>query len=197
MPDSTPTLIDLITVIGTIATPVLLLVISGIGWYFKGRIESSWKEEAELRMRAQKLEEAIRDDRLQVYNDILKPFIILFTKDDQLVTNKRQTVKTKEQRVIEIVQSLEYRQAAFKLSLFANDEVVKAYNNLMQFSYKMEQPSDPSEAPAPETVGRELLGSFGEFLLAIRKSVGNEASSLNGLDMLTWMISDIDKVRKQ
>ncbi|MDE2803470.1 MAG: hypothetical protein OXK21_11395 [Chloroflexota bacterium] len=197
MSDSMPALIDLITAIGAIATPVLLLVFSGIGWYFKCRIESAWKKEAELRMRAERLEEAIRDDRLQVYNDILEPFIILFMKDGQVVTNKRQTIKTKEQRTLEIIQSLEYRKAVFKLSLFANDDVVKAYNNLMQFFYKMEKTSNSPEARAPEAVGRELLESFGTFLLAIRKSVGNEASNLNELDMLAGMISDIDKMRRQ
>ena len=71
MPNSSLTFIDYLTAIGTIATPILLIVISAIGWYLKSRIEASWKTEAELRRRAEKLEEAIRDDRLQVYNEVL------------------------------------------------------------------------------------------------------------------------------
>ena len=197
MANDSITTVDLIIAIGTIATPVLLIVISGVGWYFKGRIESSWKTEAELRKRAEKLEEATREDRLQVYNEILEPFIILFTKENSLQTNKRQRGKTKEQRVLEIVQSLEYRQAAFKLSIFAHDDVVNAYNNLMQFSYKTEGANVPSEGHASEATGRDLLIAFGDFLLAIRKSVGNEKSSLSNIDMLTWMITDIEKVRRQ
>lgn len=182
-------------VIGTIATPILLIGISGIGWYFKSRMEESWKTEAELRRRAEKLEEAIRDDRLQVYNEILKPFIVLFTKEEALSANKALRGKTKEQYALEIMQSLEYRQAAFKLSLFADDDVVMAYNNLMQFSYKMGGKSVLMEDNEPEAIGRRLLEAFGDLLLAIRRSVGNEASSLSNLDMMTWLVTDIDRLR--
>ena len=197
MSNGSSTTVDLIIAIGAIATPVLLIVISGIGWYFKSRLESSWKTEAELRRRAEKVEEAMRDDRVQVYNDILEPFIILFTKEDLSPANKKQRGKPKEQRVFEILLSLEYRQAAFKLSLFAHDDVVRAYNSLMQFCFKMGEESVSTESSASQAIGRELVKAFGDFLLAIRKSVGNEASSLSNLDMLTWMITDIDKLKGQ
>ena len=137
MPNSSPTLIELITVFGTLATPVMLIVISGIGWYFKSRMEASWKTEAEWRRRAEKLEEAIREDRLAVYNAILEPFIIMFTKEEAFSGNRGQKGRTKEKRLSEIMQSVQYRQSAFKLSLFANDDVVKAYNNLLQTCYQM------------------------------------------------------------
>ena len=197
MPSSSPTIIEWITVIGTIATPLLLIGISSIGWYFKSRIETSWKTEAELRRRAEKLEEAIRGDRLQIYNEILKPFIMLFTKQEALSANRALKGKTREQSALEIMKSLEYRQTAFKLTLFADDDVVKAYNNLMQFSYTMGDTNTSIEGHDPGAIGRRLLEAFGDFLLAIRKSVGNEASSLSSLDMMTWMITDIDKVKMQ
>ena len=196
MPNSSPTVIEWITVIGTIATPILLIGISGIGWYFKSRIEASWKTEAELRRRAEKLEEAIRDDRLQVYNEILKPFIMLFTKEEALSASGPRRGKTKEQSALAIVQSLEYRQVAFKLSLFANDDVVKAYNNLMQFSYKMGSDAVSTEEHEPGAMGRQLVSNFGDFMLEIRKSVGNETTSLSNLDMLKWMITDIDSLKR-
>ena len=192
MPNSSLTFIDYLTAIGTIATPILLIVISAIGWYLKSRIEASWKTEAELRRRAEKLEEAIRDDRLQVYNEILEPFIMLFTKEEGLSATGPRRGKTKEQNALEIMQSLKYRQTAFKLSLFANDDVVKAYNNLMQFSYKMGSDSVSTEEYEPTAI----LSIFGDFLLEIRKSVGNETSSLSNLDMLTWMIKDIDSLKR-
>ena len=194
IPNGSPTVIELIAVIGTIATPILLIAISGIGWYFKSRIESSWKTESELRSRAAKLEETIRGDRLQIYENILEPFIILFMKEDALSVNRAQRGKTKEQRVLEIMQSVEYRQAAFKLSLFANDDVVRAYNSLMQFSYKMGSDSDSREEQG--AIGQQLLAFFGDFLLEIRKSVGNETSSLSNIDMLKWMITDIEKLKR-
>ncbi len=94
------------------------------------------------------------------------------------------------------MQSLEYRQAAFKLSLFANDDVVKAYNNLMQFSYKMGSDAVSTEEHESRAIGRQLVSTFGDFLLEIRKSVGNETSSLSNLDMLEWMITDIDSLKR-
>ena len=170
MPNSSLTFINYITAIGTIATPILLIVISAIGWYLKSRIEASWNTEAALRRRAEKLEEAIRDDRLQVYNEILEPFIMVFTKEEGLSANGPRRGKTKEQNALEIMQSLKYRQTAFKLSLFANDDVVKAYNNLMQFSYKMGSDTVSTEEHEPIAIVRV----FGDFLLEIRKSVANE-----------------------
>ena len=192
MPNSSLTFINYITAIGTIATPILLIVISAIGWYLKSRIEASWNTEAALRRRAEKLEEAIRDDRLQVYNEILEPFIILFAKEEGLSANGPRRGKTKDQNALEILQSLKYRQTAFKLSLFANDDVVKAYNNLMQFSYKMGSDTVSTEEHEPIAI----VSFFGDFLLEIRKSVGNETSSLSNIDMLTWMIKDIDSLKR-
>ena len=183
------TVIEWIMAIGTIATPILLIGISGVGWYLKSRLESSWKTEADLRRRAEKLEEAIREDRLRIYNDILEPFIILFTKDETHAKSKKG--KTKDQRALEIIQSVEYRQAAFKLSLFADDNIVRAYNNLMQSSYALGSDSD-----AVDEQGIQLLSAFGDFLLEIRKGVGNESTSLRNLEMLRWMITDFDKLEE-
>ena len=197
MPNSEPTIIELITVIGTIATPILLIVLSGIGWFIKSRLETSQKAEEELRRRAEKLEEEIRGDRLQVYNDILEPFIMLFTKEEASSGNRAHRGKSKKERALEIMLSLKYRQAAFKLTLFANDGVVKAYNELMQFSYKMESTAESSEGHDPNATSLQILGVFGAFLLEIRKSVGNEASSLSNFEMLEWMIKDIDTVKAQ
>ena len=195
MPNSGPTVIELITAIGNIATPILLIVLSGIGWFIKGRLETSQKAEEELRRRAEKLEEEIRGDRLQVYNDILEPFIILFTKEEAFSGNRSQKGKSKDQRALETMLSLKYRQTAFKLTLFANDGVVKAYNQLMQFSYKMGNDPASSEGRDPNAASLQILGVFGTFLLEIRKSIGNEATSLSNFEMLEWMINDIDTVK--
>lgn len=197
MPNSGPTAMELITLIGTIATPILLLVLSGIGWFIKRRLEASQKADEELRRRSEKLEEAIRGDRLQVYNDILEPFIMLFTKEESSSGNRPHKGKSNKQRALEIILSLKYRQAAFKLSLFANDDVVRAYNRLMQFSYKMEGTSESSEGHDSNATSLRILGIFGSFLLEIRKSVGNKATSLSNFEMLEWMINDIDTVKVQ
>ncbi|MCY4353932.1 MAG: hypothetical protein OXC09_03980 [Truepera sp.] len=74
------------------------------------------------------------------------------------------------------------------MSLFASDEVVRAYNKLMQFFYKY----DPAGASDKKEAGIQGMKVFGGFLLAIRKSVGNETSSLGELEMLKWLIKDLE-----
>ena len=197
MPNSEPTFIDLITAIGNIATPILLIILTGIGWFIKRRLETSQKAEEKLRRRAEKLEEAIRGDRLQVYNDILEPFIMLFTKEESSSGNRAHRGKSNNQRALEIILSLKYRQAAFKLSLFANDDVVRAYNKLMQFSYKMGSTAESSEGYYSNATSLQILEVFATFLLEIRKSIGNEATSLSNFEMLEWMIKDIETLKAQ
>jgi len=75
------------------------------------------------------------------------------------------------------MESVRYRQTAFKLSLFADDNVVREYNKLMQFFRE----HSPAES------GIQGMKIFGRFLLEIRKSVGNETSSLEELEMLEWL----------
>jgi hypothetical protein len=45
-------------------------------------------------------------------------------------------------------------------------------------------------------VGKTMIGNFGEFLLAIRRSVGNENTILDKIEMLEWMISDVDSLNR-
>lgn len=206
MPDTGPTTTDLITVGGVIATPIFLIVLSGIGWVIKGRIEATQEAEAESRRRAEKLDEELRSDRLQIYNDILEPFIIALSKDGTSRETRTQRKGTgsfrkgemsKEQRVSEIMHSVEYRQAGFRLSLFANDSVFRAYNNLMQSFYNMENTAESMRGSEPSAAAVQMLNVFSAFLLEIRKSVGNEKSSLSNMEMLEWMISDFDKLKGQ
>ena len=81
----------------------------------------------------------------------------------------------------------------FKLSLFASDEVVRSYNEMMQFFYAQAEP--PSSDLEGATL--KLMDLFGGFLLAIRKSVGNETTKLDNLAMLEWFVSDIRKLTSQ
>lgn len=194
MGSSTDT-IQIVSAIGAIATPILLILLSGIGWIIQHQIQKAQKTEDELRQRAQMLEEELRDDRVQIYSEILEPFIILFTKDEAFTKDKAFRGKDKLQIAQEKILSLSYKQAAFRLSLFADDSVVRAYNNLMQFFYN----SDATSATVPESKSDlkayQMLDLFGGLLLEIRKSVGNSSSKLENLEMLEWMINDIRKIR--
>ena len=186
-------MLEVLNLIGTFATPIMLVIFSGIGWWIKGRMEASQKVEEQLRIRAAKLEEAIRNDRLEIYNAILEPFTIIFSKEDVLPAKRNAQHKTNEQRATEIILSAKYRQAGFRLMLFANDGVAKAYNNLMYSCY---HPSSTNEEQGPlDLRTQQIISAFGKFLLEIRKSVGNESTSLTNLEMMTWMISDSEKLR--
>jgi hypothetical protein len=178
-PMNAPTFLDYVTAIGAIATPVLVLVLTGVGWAIRNRFE-----------RAYELEEKLRDDRVCVYNEILEPFIILLTKDEAFESKKEYKGKSKIQIATEKIVSLSYRQTAFKLALMGSDDVVKSYNNLMQFFFNQD-----SEQKTNENT-RRMLELLGNFLLEIRKSVGNQKTSLSNLEMLEWLITDIRRFKK-
>lgn len=147
--------------------PSLLIVVGGIiTWFLKSRVE-------ELRA----IEERLRAERRKTYGDILDPYIHLFAG---LKTGQPQA------QVLKKLTSYDYRKTAFELCLVGSDQVVQAYNDLMQHSYESER-TGKQDAP-------EMMRLWGLLLLAIRRSLGNKKTRLNELDMLRGMIKDIDKM---
>ena len=67
--------------------------------------------------------------------------------------------------------------------MFGSDNVVNAYNNLIQLGYE--------SARAGKRDDKKMIKLFGNFLLEIRKSIGNKKTKLNETDMLHNMIKDI------
>ena len=167
-----------LTAIGSIATPILVLALTALGWRLRRRIE-----------RRLELEDKLRDDRIETYNDILEPFVILFTSDEAWKIDPENNNKDKNALAMQTMLSLEYRRKAFKLSLVASDSVVSAYNNLMQFFFQRAG-HDPSEADI-----KEMLSLMGAFLLEIRRSVGNESTRLDNWQMLEWFLTDARQFR--
>lgn len=149
--------------IAQLAPTLVGLLGAAIGWALKSRLEA--------KRRAQ---EALRDERAQVYIDILMPFIRVFT---DLSPERQQEALTE-------VKSLEYRKLAFRLALIGDDEVVRTWNGLWSLLYRMERDDSPSPSA--------LLLGIGDVLLAIRKSLGNADTTLSNKDMLRWMIKDFD-----
>ncbi len=132
---TSPEVLQWVTALGAIATPVILTLLTAVGWSIQRRVEKNQKIESELRERTRKLEEELRPDRLEVYNAILEPFVILLVKEQGFAQEKRYRGKSQTEVALTIVNSIEYRQAGFKLSLFGSDNVVGAYNDLLQFFY--------------------------------------------------------------
>lgn len=177
--NQTPTILEIVDSIATIATPIVVLMLTGLGWSIRNRVD-----------RAKELEEKLREDRIQIYNDILEPYIMLFTKGKPASGSHKN--KLYSELGAEKVSSLEYKQAAFKLSLIGSDEVLSTFNDLMQFFYTAGE--IPEDAKEMHTLN--LLSLFGKLMLEIRKSVGNESTKLNNFEMLEFLINDLRKFQK-
>jgi hypothetical protein len=173
------TWLDYLTAFGAVATPLLVLTLTGVGWRLRTRFE-----------RQAALEDKLREDRIGTYNAILKPFIILLTSDAAWQSDPKNKSKDKDEIAKRTLLSLEYREQGFRLSLVAPDPVVKSYNNLMQFFFGLEESSAPTNANVIV-----MLGLLGQFLLEIRRSMGNEATKVSNWEMLEWFMKDARKYR--
>jgi hypothetical protein len=174
------TWLDYTSAIGSIATPILVLLLTAVGWKYRQSME-----------RRLKLEEKLRDDRIEIYNQILEPFILLLMTDVAWESDKRNKGKNKSEIAIAEMLSLSYRKTSFKLSLLGSDSVVTSFNDLMQHFYH-ESENTESES---EIKIKKMLSLLGAFLLEIRKSMGNEATKIDNWGMLEWFITDARKYR--
>ncbi|MEQ3499264.1 hypothetical protein ABMY20_05835 [Tenacibaculum sp. SSH1-16] len=155
---------EYITLITALGAPFLVLIGGLITWFFKSR-----KEEL------QAIEERALERRIQTYNTLLHPLIVMFAN--------KSNQKMKDKAITEIG-SVEYRKAGFNLITFGSDEMVTAYNNMMQSFYKNESESNP----------KLTMKKFAQFLLSVRKDVYNKNTKLKEWDMLKFMITDIEKL---
>jgi len=133
------------------------------------------------------LEEQLRDDRFEIYNKILEPYIILFLSDKAWESDPKFKKKNKKEVAISKMLSVEYRKTSFRLALIGSDGVVKSHNELLQYFYNLQDNSEGFQL-------KEGIVLLGNFLLEIRKSMGNEATKINNIGMVEWFITDIRKV---
>ena len=171
---------DYAVAVGTIATPLLVLLLSAVGWKYRQSME-----------RRLKMEERLRDDRIATYNQILEPFIVLLMTDAAWQSDKRNRSKDKNEVATSKMLSLDYRKTSFSLSLIGSDSVVSSYNNLMQHFYRQKDVAQLASSEQTRTTMRLL----GNFLLEIRKSMGNEATKIDNVGMLEWFITDASEIR--
>jgi len=148
----------------SIITPPALMIIGGVITWF-------------LKSRVEELraaEDKIHQDRIKAYKEILSPFIQLLADVDK-----------NQSRVIKEMTSLKYKQSSFELVLYGSDDVVKSWNDFMQHLYN--QPGDDHDSLG-------IMNNFGRVLLEIRKSLGNKNTNLSEVDMLRWLLKDIDQI---
>jgi hypothetical protein len=145
---------------------LIFLVIGGvigsvITYYFQSKIEE-----------IQQIKRELRDERREIYIKILEPQIRLFSG----LKNESEMKKA-----IKAVQSYEYRKTAFELNLFGSDDVIRANNEFMQFSFKGKE---TAENP------NQIIILWGKLLLEIRKNLGSSKTELTEEDMLKSHITD-------
>jgi len=182
MPEADPTWLDYLSAMGAVATPLLVLGLTAVGWRIRHDME-----------RRSDLEAKLREDRIAAYNQILEPFIVLLIADAAWKSNPENTGKDKNQLALQTMLSLDYRRHAFKMSLVGGDNVIKAYNNLMQHVFHLSDGTGAEGAPISDP--NQIIGLLGAFLLEIRRSMGNEKTALDQWDMLEWFLTDAKKMR--
>ena len=146
-----------------LGAPISAVIGGLITWFLKSR-----KEEL------QATEERALERRIETYNQILHPIIVLFSSG---ASQKEKDNATKQ------ITTVEYRKAAFNLITFGSDEMVNSYNNMMQSFYKNEAETSPELT----------MKKFAAVILSIRKDVYNKNTELREWGMLKFMIMDIEK----
>ncbi|MFC5272059.1 hypothetical protein [Adhaeribacter terreus] len=147
----------------TLGPSIITLVGIVIGWYLKEQSEK-------LRLQKEKLLETKRENYLKVLIPIIRIFAGIRNKNEM-------------EKAIKEVQSFDYKQTAFHLMMFGSDGVVRAYNDFFQFLYNQPDTSSP----------KLMMTYLGRLVIEIRKDIGNNSTTLKELDMLRFMITDIDK----
>lgn len=185
-------LLDTISAIATLITPFLLIMLGGLGWVIKNKFQTTQAKEASKDARIRELEDKLREDRIKIYNAILEPFFLFFTSEQAFSKDPKFKNKNKDDLAAAKMLSVEYREVGFKLSLIANDSVVRAYNKLMQYFYHNEK----DERPIDDKVC-DWIALIGDLLLEIRKSMGNESSNLDRWEMIEWFMTDAHKMKSK
>ena len=148
-----------------IIIPPLLMAFGGIvSWIIKSRTE-------ELKA----TEERLRQERVKVYTEILSPYIQILSDPSGPMTARAGTK----------IASLDYKRIGFELALLGDDEVVRAWSNLLQYFYTHGE---------SQRDFREALRLLGRMLLEIRRSLGNKRTKLTEFDMLRWLIKDTKSI---
>ncbi len=155
--------------IETIIPPILGAILGFGVWYVQSKLEKIQNEQ-----------EKLHDERRKIYSDILEPYIKLLSKSN---------TEAELQKVTRQITSFDYRKKAFEFTLIGDDDVVHAFNDMMQHAFKAESENN-NVNPA------QMMKLWGDFLLEIRKSVNNPNTSLTNKDMLRGFITDIDKMLK-
>lgn len=113
------------------------------------------------------------------YFRVIEPIVLMISN----ASNKKE-----QEKVIQKILTNEYRKEVLALSLYGNDLVVKAFNNLFQFIYNEEK---LKENPTL------LIPLLGKILVEMRKELGNKNTTLDEFGVLEFLIKDINDLKKE
>ncbi len=158
-----------------ILAPLIVLLIAGfgsvIGWFVKSKDESS-----------RAIQQKLNEERRKTYSEILSPLILILSN----VKSKEGATGATQQILKDLPK---FQKNRVDLVLFGSDNVVKAHNSFLAYMYKVNDGKDTGQK------GENTMKLWGKLLLEIRKDVGNKNTKLDELDMLRWLITDVDKLK--
>lgn len=156
-----------------IISPILVTIGGSLTWILKAKREELLTQE-----------EKARDFRIKTYETLLEPYIGMFTFN---------LPDHKKEKEIQKMGRLDYKKAAFNLTTFGSDEVVKAFNSLMQSFYH----NKVDEFENKNDWGIMMLRVFSDFLLAIRRDLYSTKTKLKRSQLVEFMITDIKDYRER
>lgn len=176
--------LDTLGVFAQFATPVVVAI---AGFFINRNLDRSQRREERLR----DLEAKLRDERIAAYNTIIEPYIVILASEKGFASlpeyrKYRGKSTTKEEVAIELMGSVQYKRAVIQLVTFGSDTVVRAFNRMMKHSFQS------------STIGgdpHEMMLLLGDFLLEIRKNVGNESTTLSQIEMFEGYLKDSEKLQ--
>ena len=152
--------------IDPLITGIITAIFSGlVVWFIKAQVENIRREK-----------ERLQSERKKIYFDVLDPFMRAMTG----LGNEAESKKAFRQ-----IATHEYKKKmAFELGMMGSEEVVRAFNELMQMLYKVDEEEDPPT--------QTLMHKWGELMLAVRRDLTGKKTKLKPVDMLKSWIKDID-----
>ncbi len=153
---------------GDIIVPAVTLL---IGAFTTWLVQKNLQEKRDIERR-------LAEKRHELYMGILDYYIRAITGTDDA------------QKLRETAFSYEYKKKGFELVLIGDDRVIKAYNELLDYSTALEE-DDKSDNEY------EILKLFARLLREIRKSLGYKHTTLTDVDIIRPFIKDAEKLREK
>ncbi|WP_140160573.1 hypothetical protein [Algoriphagus antarcticus] len=113
------------------------------------------------------------------YFKVIEPII-------SMISNSKNSQE--QGKVVSKILSNEYRKEVLSLSLYGNDEVVKAFNDMFQLIYDKEKYNENVSL---------LIPFLGKVLLEMRKELGNKNTKIDEFQILEFLIKDIKEMKSE